>query len=86
MGLIDDLVLGPVGIDTVAFIYFIEEHPTFLPVILPVFREADAGKREVVTSALTLPVVELSVNAGAMAPYFFCVHSGQPSRYTFAFL
>jgi len=54
VGLIEDLGAGPVGVDTVAFIYFIEEHPKFLAAILPVFREADAGKREIVTSALTL--------------------------------
>ena len=54
MGLIDDLGRDQVGVDTAVFIYFIEEHPTFLPVILPLFREADAGKRALVTSALTL--------------------------------
>jgi len=36
------------------FIYFIEENPTFLPLILPLFREADQDKRDLVTSALTL--------------------------------
>jgi predicted nucleic acid-binding protein len=54
VGLIEDLGTGNVGVDTVAFIYFIEENPTFLPVILPLFREADEGKRDLVTSALTL--------------------------------
>ncbi len=29
MGLIADLGRGPVGLDTVVFIYFIEEHPRF---------------------------------------------------------
>jgi predicted nucleic acid-binding protein len=54
VGLIDDLGTGPVGVDTTTFIYFIEEHPKFLNVILPLFREADAGRRELVASALTL--------------------------------
>jgi len=54
VGLIEDLGRGPVGVDTSAFIYFIEEHPQFLPVVLPLFREVDNGKRDVVTSALTL--------------------------------
>jgi len=54
MGLIDDLPAGRIGIDTAVFIYFIEEDPRVLPVILPLFREVDEGKREVVTSALTL--------------------------------
>lgn len=40
--------------DTAIFIYFIEEHPKFLPAIAPLFEEADLGLRRVVTSALTL--------------------------------
>ena len=54
MGLIQDLGSGNVAVDTAAFIYFIEEHPKFLPVLLPLFREADDGKRNLTTSALTL--------------------------------
>ena len=45
---------GPIGIDTAIVIYFIEEHPRFLPLILPLFREADQGRRELITSAVTL--------------------------------
>ncbi len=54
MGLIADLGVGRVAVDTAIFIYFIEEHPKFLPEILPLFKEADQGKRELITSALTL--------------------------------
>ena len=54
MGLMNDLGRGPVGVDTAIFIYFIEEHPTFLPLVESLFREADDGHRELVTSALTL--------------------------------
>ena len=54
MGLIADLGAGSVALDTAIFIYLIEEHPTYLSTVLPLFREADAGKRELVTSALTL--------------------------------
>ena len=54
MGLTASLGAGPVGVDAAIFIYFIEEHPRFLSSILPLFREADQGKRELVTSALTL--------------------------------
>ena len=54
MGLTTDLGPGDVGVDTVSFIYFIEEHPKFLPMILPLFLEADEGKKSLVTSALTL--------------------------------
>jgi predicted nucleic acid-binding protein len=54
MGLMADLGHGPVGVDTSIFIYFIEEHPQFLPVLQPFFREVDKGRKELVTSALTL--------------------------------
>ena len=54
MGLIADLGPGSIAVDTALFIYFIEEHPRFLPVIVPLFREADQDKRDLVTSALTL--------------------------------
>jgi predicted nucleic acid-binding protein len=49
-----ELGRGPVGVDTAIFIYFIEEHPQFLPLIEPLFREVDQGRMEMVTSALTL--------------------------------
>ena len=49
-----DVGPGAVAIDTALFIYFIEEEPRFLPEILPLFAEADQGKRILVTSSLTL--------------------------------
>ncbi len=54
MGLIADIGRGRTGVDTSIFIYFMEEDPQFLPLIEPLFGEADAGARELVTSALTL--------------------------------
>ena len=54
MGLMADLGADVVALDTTIFIYLIEEHPQFLPLILPLLREADQGKRELFTSALTL--------------------------------
>jgi predicted nucleic acid-binding protein len=54
VGLIDDLRGGPVALDTAIFIYFIEEHPVFLPTVEPVFTEIQAGRLEAVTSTLTL--------------------------------
>lgn len=54
MGLIADLGPGTIAVDTAVFIYVIEEHPEYLPVVLPLFEEADQGKRTLVTSALTL--------------------------------
>jgi len=44
-------------IDSTVFIYLIEEHPKFQPLILPLFRQADEGKRSLTTSSLTLPEV-----------------------------
>ena len=54
MGLIDDLGSGPVALDTPPFIYFIEEHPRYLPIVQPVFAAMTAGTLTGVTSALTL--------------------------------
>jgi predicted nucleic acid-binding protein len=54
VGLIAEVGKGNVAVDTAIFIYLIEEHPQFLRDILPLFREADEGKRQLVTSALTL--------------------------------
>lgn len=54
MGLIADLGSGPVGVDTVAFIYLIEESSRFLSPVEALFKEAAAGRRSLVTSALTL--------------------------------
>jgi predicted nucleic acid-binding protein len=54
VGLIEDAGDGPVAVDTAAFIHFIEEHPRFVPIIRPLFAQADRGQRLIVTSALTL--------------------------------
>ena len=39
MGLMADLGGGPVGVDTAIFIYFIEEHARFLPLVEQLFTE-----------------------------------------------
>lgn len=68
MGLIDDLGAGNVGIDTAILIYFIEEQPKYLPIIRPLFEEADRGTRELVTSRLTLlEVLVVPYRAGDLA-------------------
>ena len=54
MGLINALGAGRVAVDTAIFIYFIEEHPTYLPLIAPLFNDVHDGRRELVTSAITL--------------------------------
>ena len=50
----EDIGPGPAGLDTCVFIYFIEEHPQFLPLVEPVFTAIDAGALQGVTSSLTL--------------------------------
>jgi predicted nucleic acid-binding protein len=54
VGLIDDLDLGPVALDTQIFIYFIEEDERFLHLVKPVFESIDHGTLPATTSALTL--------------------------------
>ena len=54
MGLIQEIGDGPLALDTVAFIYFIEEHPRFLPVLDPVFAAIDEGRLPAIASSLTL--------------------------------
>jgi predicted nucleic acid-binding protein len=57
-----------VALDTVVFIYFIEEHPDYLPLIQPLFEAADDRKLEIVTSALTLlEVLVVPYRAGDLA-------------------
>ena len=54
MGLTEAVGTGPVALDTAIFIYLIEEHPTYLPAVRPLFERADRGELEIVTSAITL--------------------------------
>jgi predicted nucleic acid-binding protein len=50
----DDIGEGPAALDTSVFIYWIEEYPDYLEIVAPVFHAADAGRLELVSSALTL--------------------------------
>ena len=43
-----------VALDTVGFIYFIEEHADYVPLVEPLFVAAGNRELEIVTSALTL--------------------------------
>ncbi len=54
MGLIPDLGPGRIAVDTAIFIYLIEENPTFLRLVEPLFAAVASGERHIVTSALTL--------------------------------
>ncbi len=46
-----------VGLDTAPLIYFIEENPTYLPIVGRFFEAVDRGEFRVVTSVLTLTEV-----------------------------
>jgi predicted nucleic acid-binding protein len=70
VGLLNDLGDGPVGLDTAAFLYLVEEHPIYLPLVIPVFVAIDQGKIRGVTSALTIletTVVPLRAGDEALA-------------------
>jgi predicted nucleic acid-binding protein len=54
LGLLRDLRRGPVALDTSIFVYFIEEHPKYLPLVDPVFEAIAAGELSAVTSSVTL--------------------------------
>lgn len=54
MGFLNDLGGGPVALDTSVFVYFIEEHPRYLPLVDPLFEAIAKGEIEAVTSSLTL--------------------------------
>jgi len=68
VGLREDLGPGPTALDTALFIYYIEENPAFLPLVAPIFEEVAAGRREVVTSGLTLlEVLVVPYRSGSLA-------------------
>jgi predicted nucleic acid-binding protein len=54
MGLIEEILPGPVALDTAIFIYFMEEDQRFLSLVKPVFQAIDDGALQAATSALTL--------------------------------
>ena len=51
---IDQLQGQLVGVDTAPIIYFIEEHPDYLPLVRPFFEAVDRGEIRAVTSVITL--------------------------------
>jgi hypothetical protein len=57
VGLREDFGPGPVALDTAPFIYFIEEHEGFLPVVAPVFEDVAAGCSAFLTNDRDLPAL-----------------------------
>lgn len=75
----DDLGSHRIAVDTAIFIYFIEAAPLWLPLITPLFRAADNGQLELVTSALTLLevlVVPYRANNDALAARYEALLTG----------
>jgi predicted nucleic acid-binding protein len=68
MGLIDELGTGPVGLDTPPFIYLIEEHREYLPIVRPVFAAMSEGTLIGVASALVLMETLVQPYRAGMAP------------------
>jgi predicted nucleic acid-binding protein len=67
LGLIDQIGGGPLALDTVSFIYFIEEHPRYLTLLDSVFSAIDEGSLPAIASALTLlEVLVIPYRAGNM--------------------
>lgn len=54
MELIESIGGGPVALDSAVFIYLIEQHPRYLPLLRPLFLQIDRGVVPAITSALTL--------------------------------
>jgi predicted nucleic acid-binding protein len=84
VGLTDDLGRGPIGLDTAVFIYFIEEHPDYLPVVEPVFAGIYSGRWEALTSTVmlleTLVVPYRAGNAPLAAQYEALLARGRGLR------
>ncbi len=51
---LDRLAGAKVGVDTAPFIYLIEEHSGYLPIVEPFFRRIDEGQILAVTSVVSL--------------------------------
>jgi predicted nucleic acid-binding protein len=54
MDLIGAIGPGPLAIDSAIFIYVIEQHPRYLPLLKPIFLAIDRGLLSAVTSVVTL--------------------------------
>jgi hypothetical protein len=43
-----------IGLDTMSVIYFVEENPQYLALVLPIFQGISSGRIAAVTSTITL--------------------------------
>jgi predicted nucleic acid-binding protein len=51
---LEQLTYQTVALDTAPLIYFIEEHPLYLPIVVPFFEALAGGRLRAVTSIITL--------------------------------
>lgn len=54
MGLIEQVSGRKVALDTAVFIYFLEEHVDYLPIVKPIFEAADRQQLQLYTSVISL--------------------------------
>ena len=54
MGLREKLLQKKVCIDTAPFIYYMEQHPHYGPIVQPVFEEIERGNIQAITTNITL--------------------------------
>jgi predicted nucleic acid-binding protein len=54
VGWVEALYGQVIGLDTAPLIYYLEAHPTYLPLVDPFFNALDRGEVQVVTSTVTL--------------------------------
>lgn len=68
---ISDALMGVqrLGMDTSPFIYLVETHPTYYPLVEAIFREVDLGNLEAITSTITLTEVLTMPIAKQLAHY-----------------
>src|SRR6185503_1530000 len=68
MGLIADVGPGPIALDTPVFVYLIQEHPRYLPLLQSLLAGIDTGVWDAVTCGLTvLETVAVPLGAGHAA-------------------
>lgn len=54
MGWVDDLAGTVVALDTAPLVYYVEEHPQYLPIVEPLFNALDDGMLRAVASTIAL--------------------------------
>jgi predicted nucleic acid-binding protein len=54
VGWVESLQGQAVGVDTAPIIYFIQDHPIYLPAVRPFFQALDRGEFRAITSIVTL--------------------------------